>query len=346
MKKTTFVFEGIIHAVEPLTVVIKDAVKTTGHRLPRNGGDDAPAYWPSSTIRGSFRAAAHEVAVAHAKSQTGEVPFDLADHFMLAQGVDIVGDLTESNPGAIDPHADVRKANPMMSLFGRWGMASKAQIGHGFPISENSTAMFGGGARTIMFERKPELLEFLDEGEQSRLEGILLEQANASVDIQALKDQMRVLKKEIRNAPEAEKKALNARIADLESAIETRKDEKGEARESIRRPLDQYEAIVAGADLRHNMTLNAVTDVELGFFIAALVKFARNPYMGGHRAHDSGRVSAGWDVKVWPEDALEPVVIGRVEFDSNGFRITGDQLNAAFSGWKSSEDIDFKRLKA
>lgn len=145
MTQSTFVFDGHLTAVEPLTVTIKN----TQGRLPRNGGFDAPAYWPATTTRGSLRHAAHRVVLMF-NEDNQRPPFDLAEHFMLAQGVDIVGDISAPADDEVNSDRHLREGNPMLSLFGIWGLPSKANIGNGFPITANATAMFGGGARTIM----------------------------------------------------------------------------------------------------------------------------------------------------------------------------------------------------
>ncbi|MBK2963700.1 CRISPR-associated protein Csf2, partial [Klebsiella pneumoniae] len=54
----TLNFNGKISTLEPLTVTVKNAVSTSGHRLPRNGGFNAAPYFPGTSIRGTLRHAA------------------------------------------------------------------------------------------------------------------------------------------------------------------------------------------------------------------------------------------------------------------------------------------------
>ncbi|MFM5361657.1 hypothetical protein ACET98_11240 [Aeromonas veronii] len=340
MTQNTFVFDGHLTAVEPLTV----SMKNSQGRLPRNGGIDAPAYWPATTIRGSLRHAAHRVVLMF-NEDNKRPPFDLAEHFMLAQGVDIVGDISTPADDEVNAEQHLREGNPMLSLFGLWGLSSKANIGNGFPITTNSTALFGGGARSIMFERNPELLETLDQSERNRLQVILEEQSLASADIVALKDKQKELKKQLKTATSDEKTVLFEQIAALASQIQARKDQKGEARESIRRPIDQYEAICAGTVMEHRMSLKSVNQIELGFFIAVLLEFARFPRMGGHQAHNCGLVSGSWEVKTWPPKALSPVTIGSIAFDGEGFRVEGDALLSAYDAWCKDVTSSFHKVK-
>lgn len=329
MTNTTFIFNGQLTAVEPLTVTIKGAM---GGKLPRNGGMDSPAYWPATTIRGSLRHAAHRVALMF-NQDNGHKPFDLAEHFLLAQGVDIVGDVMQPVDGEVDGDRLLREGNPMISVFGLWGLSSKANIGNAFPITPDATAMFGGGARSIMFERSPELLDVLDQTERDRLQVILDEQAMASVDIAEIKAKSSELKKKLKNCAADEKKAIFDELAALDAEIQNRKDAKTEARESIRRPIDQYEAITAGTAMEHRMCLKGVSEIELGFFLASLLEFARAPRMGGHLAHGCGLVSGSWEVKTWQPKSLVPETVGTVEFDGDGFRLEGDVLKAAYQAW-------------
>lgn len=332
MKKQTYIFDGSISALSPLTVVIKGASTMAGHRLPRNGGMDAPAYWPATTIRGAIRHMAHRAVVEAVKEANGgAIPLDLADHFLLAQGVDIEN--ATVSPGAGDINAlEQLGLDPLLSLFGYWGVPSKACIGNAFPPA-GSTGMFGGGARTIMFERNTELLELLDQEQKDRLENILVEQSEASVDIQELKNKKKELTKKAKTATKEEKEALYKEMNAIDEAIVSRKDEKTEAKESIRRPIDQYEAVAAGTEMSHRMDIKGATQVELGLFLAALAELARDPFMGGHRNHDCGRIEARWTVKTWPAGALAPIEVGSVEITPNGFIMTGDMLNSAYNAW-------------
>lgn len=55
--------------------------------------------------------------------------------------------------------------------------------------------MFGGGARAIMFERNENLMDYLETDQVDRLERLLEEQAEASVDISQIKSEQDAIKK-------------------------------------------------------------------------------------------------------------------------------------------------------
>lgn len=94
------------------------------------------------------------------------------------------------------------------------------------------------------------------------------------------------------------------------------------------------------------MALKSANELELGFFIATLLEFARDPRMGGHQAHNCGLVSGSWDVKTWPAKALAPITIGRIEFDSNGFRLQGADLKQAYQSWCDDATSHFAKAIA
>nr|QTX15151.1 hypothetical protein [Klebsiella pneumoniae] len=74
-------------------------------------------------------------------------------------------------------------------MFGRWGLSGKVGIGNAIPDGDNQWGMFGGGARSIMFQRDESLMEFLETDQRvDRLERLLEEQAEASVDISQIKN--------------------------------------------------------------------------------------------------------------------------------------------------------------
>lgn len=335
MTKATFIFDGTMHALQPLTVTIKGASSIAGHRLPRNGGPDSPVYWPATTIRGTIRHMAHRAAViAVREANNGAIPLDLADHFLLAQGTDIEGSMPMPGVDEIDA-LEKLGLDPLLSLFGYWGGASKACIGNAFPTTAGCSAMFGGGARTIMFERNPSLLELLNQTQKDRLSVILTEQSEASIDIQEFKAKKKELTKRLKTANKEDKEALYSQMNEIDAAITARKEQKTEAKESIRRPIDQYEAITAGTEMSHRMDLKGIGEIELGFFLHTLLAFAREPYMGGHKNHNCGLVKASWTVKTWPEEAIAPIEVGTVGFGPDGFDIQGETLQRAFDTWVS-----------
>ncbi|WP_152495195.1 RAMP superfamily CRISPR-associated protein [Dickeya sp. NCPPB 3274] len=343
MKTRTINFNGTITTLEPLTVTMKGAVTSMGHRLPRNGGFNAEPYFPGTSIRGALRHAAHLVVVDYMTAKNGNIPFDLADHFMLAQGVDITGDVEEIASGEIDAGYKIREVNPMVSLFGRWGLSGKVGIGNAVPTSGEQWGMFGGGARTIMFERNESLIDILEPEQVERLDNIIKEQSEASIDIQAIKAEQSSLKKLLREADKERGELIRKEINELDAKIKMRKEEKSEARESIRRPIDPYEAFVAGAELSHRMVIKSATNIEVGLFLATLIRFASNPRLGGHANHNCGLVKANWQITTWNPGDMEPISLGEISITPEGVSISGAELTEMVSSFKGAENLDFQR---
>lgn len=345
---TTYTLKGTITALEPLTVSLPGLKRGNITQLPRNGGSDKDTpYYPASSIRGSLRHAAHAVALRVAKKVTGkETPFNLNDHFMLAQGVDAAKiTKNEKGSGVISFGEDVRKANPLISIFGRWGLESHLAVGNGLPREAGVWGLFGGGARAVMFERDTALLEELSDSDQQRLSTIMAETVAFSQENNDLKSEEVNLKKALRQAPDEEKKTIQARLKEIEQIRKTLKSEKEGPEESIRRPIDGYEAFSAGAELQNRITLRRSNEIEFGMFLETLAEFAREPRLGGHKSYNNGLVALHYDVSTWPEDEDVPTTIGSIIINEDGFKVKGELLLKARQSWSEAlSDLDFTKF--
>ncbi|ETS32029.1 hypothetical protein PTE_01786 [Photorhabdus khanii NC19] len=95
------------------------------------------------------------------------------------------------------------------------------------------------------------------------------------------------------------KRTKEKQLAVLDEEIQARKNKKQETRENIRRTLHPYEGFITGAELKHRRHLKGVTQIEAVFFLAALIRFAGHPRLGGHHHHNCGLVETEWDVEKW-----------------------------------------------
>ena len=356
--KYTINFTGHISCVEPLTVSIQNsAFGASEHRLPRNGANTSKTqpFFPASSIRGKLRNETHLALLKTIKqANQGENPMDIHDHFMLAQGVDSARRVDSSKPGAgvTDAHKELRETNPMLSLFGRWGLASKVSVGLALPETDDCWGMFGGGFRGVMFEKNQDLLQELNSDDTDLLERIMIEQAAKAADKAGLKSQKQALLRQVKKATEEEKENLYAQANEIQAQIDLNEKDTGIGPETtIRRPIDEFEAFTAGALLKHRMALNGATKAELGLFLLGLQRFARNPRLGGHTAHNCGLIEASWVVTTWPEEEESPVILGKVALGAEGFSIeTSDNpyaslLDHAMDTFRESFDqYDFKAV--
>lgn len=351
-KTYTIFLKGKMVADEPLTVTHKDAQTGKEHRLPRAGRSaNAKPYHPASNIRGALRHSITRV-IARAAEDSGN-KLNLAANFMLGQGTDIDGVVSDKD-GVIDQHKKLRSVNPGISLLGRWKMPSKMDIGNAYPLNDDCTSMQGQGARRVMFEVNPELVDELDDGDKKRLADLLEWQTTASAGKSDIKAQLRELAKQMKAAEsDAEKRLLKDQYEALkEQESSLNKGEGEEGATGIRRPLPGYEAFNAGTEFNQNITLHNVTLVEAGLFIAGLVQFVRYPQLGAKSALNNGKVSFEWDVLRYTDDtSLKPVKTGTLKASAiDGVDLNDEILNKAYEAWcEAARDlaaagIDFSRL--
>jgi len=351
----TLYFDGKMTSNSPITVILKGSEFGGMNRMPRAGRPhvDTKAYFPATSIRGAIRNAIHRVVVSALDAQ--DQSLDLAEHFMLAQGVDITGEITnEKTDGVINLHKELRKINPALSLTGRWRMRSQIGVGNAHPngATADVVGVYGNGARTICFERDEALYETLADDQKSRLDLVLENQAAASVDKKKIKADKKELLAQLKSAEGEMKKAIQEQIKgldELESKIN--KSESGEGSGGIRRPLDGFEAFNEGVEFGHKLSIHNASDIEVGLFLAGLRQFCRNPYLGGKRALNMGLVSFEWAVSMFTDDdALEPEVIGKISVSEKGMKIEGDLLKGCLAEWDEAKHeltkrgIDFKKV--
>lgn len=269
---------------------------------------------------------------------------------MLAQGVDITGEVEkEENDGVIDFGRELRSVNPALSLGGRWKLAGHASVNPMLPTTRDCIALFGGGARALMFERDETLVDTLEEMDVEKLSRLLMEQSSASAERGRVDAQIRDAKKALKTATTEDKEEIKKQLSLLEQEKTQIRDARVESKDAIRRPLDSYEVFVPGTQFSHRMRLTSASDLELGLWLATLREFARDPRIGGKKALGCGEISAEWMVSYWPENADKPVVIGQVQFTDNGFEYQGQELVDALEAWgnvQNNESLDFRRYLA
>lgn len=336
---STYHFSGSLTATGNLTVSRPGSIKGKMPRLP-NG---LPLF-PSGSLNGLFRHTAHEGLVAHLAAKKVLLPIDA--HYMLASGVDTarqVRDL-DGKPGAELP---IRKANPILSVFGRWKLAGRLGMGDAIAQDANCIVSGGNGSRSHPFRRNQELIEYVDEAELERLNAILSADADSSEQVSPLEAQIKSLKTGLRNASGSDKDAIKAQIAEIETQIKEIKSEREGAQESVQRPLEPYECIAAGTVLDHEMRLHGGTPIELGVLLWTIRLVASRPVVGGHKRAGAGEFSAAWEVSRYDFGASKPVRIGSVSFDRNGLKIEGEDLLAALAEFEADLEagkIDLQKI--
>jgi CRISPR type IV-associated protein Csf2 len=195
----------------------------------------------------------------------------------------------------------------------------------------------GRGARSNDFIRDTSQVEFLSSDDVERLKRFVAEDSAASQDSGEIDKTIKELQRQFRDADKEEKLALNEEIEIQKAAKQKLKDDKEGGDSAIQHPFSGFEAIRPGTEMSHSMQVMNADDVELGIVLASLREFARNPYLGGHRSIDCGKVCGEWHVRTWPEDEDTWVTVGTVSFSDDGFSISDETedkvLTNALARW-------------
>ena len=308
----------------------------------------------AGTIRGPLRKAAvrvirREYAKAKGVSEVGLL--SLTDDYMLGTGYDRSREVNNEKADGADPAAEVRlrAINPMLSLFGRWGLAGYLTTWE-MRASEESVMMAGQGARADQYEREPSSVDYLSDSDKETLEKEI--QANRAIQ-KRIDDEKKVLAtmgREYRTAEsDKDKKAVGKRMDKQKEVIAEIEQSREGGEHSIKHPLGGVEVISAGTTLSSGFELIQGKPVYLGLLLHTLNEFARNPHLGGHTSKGYGRVSGEYTVSAWSADTMQPEALGTVRFDKSGFHIEGDALQAAYDDFPAAIGdcrFDIHTLKA
>lgn len=287
------------------------------------------------TIRGPLRKAAVRVARRLVAAQRG-VPekglFTLTDEYILGSGYDRTRETNNEKDSGADPAGELRlrEINPLLSMFGRWGLPAYLETFE-MRTSADNVMTAGQGARVDQFERDPETITLLSEEDQRQLESEITNNRTIQKQIDAAKKDLTELRKSYRAAAtDKDKKAVGKKIEAKDAEIKQLQESREGGEHSIKHPLGGVESIAAGSDMSSGFSLIQGQDVYLGLLLHALGEFARHPHLGGHTARGFGLVSGEYSVRTWPPGEMAPKTLGTVSFDSNGFVIEGDSLQAAY----------------
>jgi hypothetical protein len=327
-QRLSLTLHGVVKAITPISVSRPDdnfksiTADDKKPRLPRMGAkrEDVSPFIPGSSFRGAIRRCGRDVIARHLDRK-----FTVDELYMLTGGVDTTK-LTSSEvvAGEIDKESELREANPMLSLYGRWGLPSHIGVGDLIPQNANCIFTAGAGVRTNEFIRNPAATQLISRDEHDYLKSILASDTESSSEIRGINTAIKSLLKDLRNAESAEAKIqINEEIKQYESKIKGIKDNKVGAENTIQRPLSGFEAIIPGTELNQRLSLMLVSQDELGLFLESFAAFARKPIIGGHANYACGAVSATYDVKFWDENDDKPTTVATISFDEDGFDITG-----------------------
>lgn len=320
---TSYTLKGAFVAQAPITV----SYVGQDQRIPRT--PHGQAFLNGGTLRGPLRKAALQLVLREVVKEKG---LTLAEMYMLGEGVDITrGVNNEDTSKAHDPVAvqRLREINPFLDLMGRWKLAGRLEV-HPLLTAEANVMQAGQGVRHDQFERDPGLVEWLSEEDRNALLETLESAHQSRGGIEAVRDEIKKLKKAYRHEEDDEKRreignSLNQLQAD-EKAI---KEERKGSQESIQHPIEGYQAIAPGSELSSTLRITSGTPVHLGLLLRTLGVFSETSRLGGHAAIGFGQVSGQWTVYRRDAGALRATEIGEVRLDDLGIELSGDELHAA-----------------
>ncbi|MBO9471054.1 hypothetical protein J7355_13215 [Endozoicomonas sp. G2_2] len=323
--------QGTVTAVSPISVSYPD------HQgLPRTPHGEVMLH--GGTFRGPLRKASYRAvrqALAHARGVPESEVFTLRDAYMLGEGVDTTRETSNEAGSFADPIGQVmvRENNPLMDLFGRWKLAGRLAVGE-LRTSQDNVMTAGRGARSDMFERDSQEVEYLSPEDRDVLLSQLANARETQSDIATLDSDIKKLKREAATSEsKADRKKLNDEIKAKETQKRQIKEEREGASESIKHPLAGFESIAPGSEMSHRMTLISGTDTDLGMLLLGLAEFARHPFLGGHRNTGLGEFSAEWEVLEWLPMKLKPQRKGVVKLSADGLVLEGEELERAFENF-------------
>ena len=259
----TLTLRGTLTAVGPVavsppgTALFKDGDKSPA-RLPRAGhSSNAPRYLPASTLRHLLR---HHLTgtVMEALSANGR-QLELGSLLVLAKGYTRVrlqsdGDGSETATKAcrrLEREGYVREKNPMVGMFGAWGLPAELRVGNAHPHSKDG--------REVVCVRHGVVRTQLEDDLEEQMPPELLAQYE-----EVLVDSSRPLEERKRN------RGFDGILHFREAG---------------------WEEIVAGTDCDWQIVLHRADALKAGAVLAALRRFAADPFIGAHRAMGCGEVA-------------------------------------------------------
>lgn len=211
---------------------------------------------------------------------------------------------------------DVRRKNPVLSVFGTGGLPGKIAIEPATPIIPEDSNIKNivardGGFRGDDIRRDPGIAAelpttLLDEyvllrfGAQSENNTIA---AFGALEARRAGDNL--------HGNPVVAQAYAAVNGDYTDPDASRSDK---TFTSILNPYGGYEYFVPGTQFRHRMSLVGLTRDEAAMAIGALYAFSRHPVIGGHRRSGMGHVSMSYRVMTFDED---PRAVPKADGDLN-----------------------------
>jgi hypothetical protein len=320
--KSTIKFIGTLETISPVSVCLPD---NNGY-MPRTS--NGKYFIPATSIRGMLRSTA-ATAIAQVLLMKVDKRLGVDEHYMNFVGVD-TGRKVKLGGGyeRIGNNIAIRESNPQVSLFGHFSIAGKLKMGNAY-CSENDEPLkiYGNGSRNHILNRSPEISAFINSDEIDYVKQIMDADALTAIDSSDLKGEKKKLEAESKKLTGDEKKAVISQINEIDDQIKKIKESRVGSTESILRPLKGFQAIDLGYALEHRMMLTNATEDELQYLLWVLWKASYDFKIGGHQNLGCGEVHASWKITKTSLENPNPIELGTLTIDDDGFKIEGIEFN-------------------
>ena len=303
-------FKGAIKLLQPFMINLPNSNQfpTDSHGNP---------IMPSNTLRGWLRFASYR-SLLEVMNEHG-IQFSIHEHYLLAKGIDTGNLVKTERATTMGANVNIRKFNPMMDLYGRWGLASVLGVGSAV-ASKSALVRKPSSSRGHIIDSFDDFERFIVEEDRQLLLEIMNQDAETAPQIQELKSQIKVIQQEKRNAPNLElKNELSQKIQSLQTKVDNIKDNKTGSKESVRRTNFGIEVLDANAEAQHSMKLTGNHYGSFQFLVWTLSKLPLFR-VGGGRAFNYGIVEPLWTITEHSFNHPEGFEVGEVGWVDGRFR--------------------------
>lgn len=306
--------KGTITLIEPFTINIPNS-----NRFPTTVSGEPMI--PASTIRGWLRYASYRSLIELFKTN-GRV-FNVHEHYMLAKGIDTNDLIKTSRATQIGANTSVRNLNPMLDLYGRWGLAGSLGVGNGV-APRSALVRQPNSSRGHIVDRFENILDYLSAEDAKLMSELIQNDSDMAPEIKGLKQRVRTLANERNQLPKDSplRESTQAQIDLLNKEIEQHKEEKVGAKETIRRVNFGENMLAAGTEVQHKMKLAHHSDTSLQFLLWTISKL---PFfrIGSMAEYNHGVAHPMWEITEHTFSNVGGKSIGHVGWEESGFVCSG-----------------------
>lgn len=312
-------FKGVIKLIQPFTVNLPN---TTQFPVDSHGNP----LLPSHSLRGWLRYASYRSLLEVMKEH--DFIFSIHEHYLLAKGIDTGGLIKNERATSIGGNINIRQINPMMDLYGRWGISSALGVGSAIaPIS--SLVKSSNSSRGHIIDSFDDFENYVVMEDQALLLEIMSNDSEAAPLIQDLKSKIKNTQHEKRSAPNLElKNELSKKIQEFQTKIDDIKNAKTGSKETVRRTNYGVDIIDANTEALHSMKLTGNHMGSLQFLLWTISKLPLFR-VGGGRALNYGEVEPFWKITEHSFSQPQGKPVGEVGWINGEFKL------------KLNEDLQF-----